>query len=68
MEEEGLLLKHRCLSRLQHAVQTPQDCKREDDLAVLALFVGAPQEVRDGPDEGREVGVGQGLATIRSKL
>jgi len=68
MEEEGLLLKHRCLSRLQHAVQSPQDCEREDDLAVVALLVVAAQEVSDGPDEGREVGVGQRRAHLSALI
>ena len=65
---DSLLLQHCRLGRLQHAVQAPQDCEGEDDLAGVALLVVAAQEVGDGPDKGREVSVGQGSSTLPPKL
>ena len=44
--------QHRGLSGFQNAVQTPQDGKGQDDLAVIRLLVVAAQKVGDRPDEG----------------
>ncbi|MDP2823101.1 MAG: hypothetical protein Q8O52_10565 [Sulfuritalea sp.] len=49
---------HGGLGGFQHAVETAQDGERENDLAVFGLLVITAQEIGDGPDEGREVGVG----------
>ena len=45
---------NRLLGGLQDAVPSPEDCERQDDPSVLGLLVVAPQQVGDGPDEGRE--------------
>jgi hypothetical protein len=50
----GLCLKlgqYRRLRRLQYAIETAQNRKRQDDAAVLGLLIVAAQEVGDGPDK-----------------
>ena len=43
--------QHRCLGRLEDAVQAPKDRQGEDHLAVLGLLVVAAEQVGDRPDE-----------------
>ena len=46
------------LCGLQDAVEPSQNGERKDDLAVVTLLVVTSQQVGDGPDECREVGIG----------
>ena len=51
------LRQHGGLGGFQHAIEPPQHGERQDDLAVFGLLVVAAQQIGDGPDEGREIGV-----------
>ena len=48
----GQLRQHPRLGRLQDAIEAAKDGERQDDFAVVGLLVVAPQQVRDGPNEG----------------
>lgn len=72
LEEEGLrvqlrlfplrlLRQHGVLGGLQHTVQTAEDGKGQDDLALFGLLVVATQEVGDRPDKGGKVGIRHGM-------
>jgi hypothetical protein len=52
----GGFVEHRLLGGFEHLVEAPQERKGQDDPAVLGLFVGAAEPLRDGPDE-RDVSV-----------
>jgi hypothetical protein len=39
------------LGGFEDAIQAAQDSERQDDLAVVGLFVVAAEQVGDGPDE-----------------
>ena len=54
----GVLGQHGGLGFLQHAVESAQHGEWQDHLAVFGLLVVAPEEISDGPDERREIGVG----------
>ena len=47
-DQDGLL------GGLQDAVEATQNGERQNDLAVIRLFVVAPQQIGDRPDEGRQ--------------
>lgn len=48
-------LQHRLLGGGQHRIQAEEDRERQDHIAVLVLLVGAAEDVRRTPDEGRVV-------------
>src|SRR5690606_2816806 len=48
------------LGGFEYAVEPAEHGERQDDPAVLGLFVIAAQQIGDGPDEGGEVRVGHG--------
>jgi len=50
-------VEHRGLGGLQHALQAPQQGEGQDDAAVLGLLEIAAQQIRHGPDEGRQLRV-----------
>ena len=39
------------LRRLQHAVQSPEHCQRQDDVWILGTLEGVAEQVRHRPDE-----------------
>lgn len=47
-----ILLQHRVLGRLKHAVEPAQDNYRQHDQPILRWAIWAPQAVRDFPDVG----------------
>jgi hypothetical protein len=66
--------KHLLLAGLEHAVEPPQHREGQDDLAEVVLFEVAPQQIRDGPQEGRSLreglellGRGRGSGVRRSR-
>ena len=56
--------EHRRLGLFQHAIQPPEHSEWQNDLAVLGLFVVTSQQLGDGPDEGRKVGVAHGASSV----
>jgi hypothetical protein len=54
LQAAGVLFQNGRLGRLQHAIEAPQHGEREDDFAVVGLFVVAAEKVGDGPYEGGE--------------
>lgn len=53
-----LFSKHFRFGGLEDAVKAAEDSEGQDDLAVIGLLVITTEEVRHGPDEGREIGIG----------
>lgn len=54
------LIEYRLLRGLEDTVEAAEDGERQDDLAVVGLLVVPAEEIRDGPDEGGQIRIGQG--------
>jgi hypothetical protein len=62
----GVLGQHLRLRRREYAVEASENREGQDHAAVLGRLIVAAEEIRDGPDQGREAGVAHGGGLIGS--